>query len=371
MSKDVTLYVMKKDKKYYQQILLNLAFRSFRRKLRSKHKKKLRNRRLVGVNLETKKEENIENILKQRYHNYKHIKAPVYFSLTQNTEETLEFIGKMEECFKNKKKVFVDMSHVEFIANGAIVVMLSILVHFKANKIDFNGNFPKSSKARTNLKNSGFFKYINKDFLDQEIYSFENEICTHANKKANSELSDKIIKKASQYIWGEERRCTGVQRVFLELMQNTNNHASISKQGDKHWWATVNHSDEKKVCFSFIDFGVGIFESLANKKEDNKFFDAINKVKNVFNFTSNAELLKLLLQGEVHRTVTGKYYRGKGLPGIFEACKTNKISNLIIISNDALADFSNDKFISLKNKLSGTYVSWELNENNINIKDTL
>jgi hypothetical protein len=81
--------------------------------------------------------------------------------------------------------------------------------------------------------------------------------------------------------------------------------------------------------------------------------------------------LKLLLQGEVHRTVTGKYYRGKGLPGIFEACKTNKISNLIIISNDALADFSNDKFISLKNKLSGTYVSWELNENNINIKDTL
>jgi hypothetical protein len=261
---------------------------------------------------------------------------------------------------------------VNEIAHGAIVVLLSILVHFKTNKINFNGNFPKNPKAKNILKNSGFFKYLYEDFGEQETYSFENEICTHANKRANSELSDEIIKKASRFIWGEERRCTGVQRVFLELMQNTNNHASINVQGEKHWWATMNNSEnDKSVSFSFIDFGVGIFESLAKKKEDNKFFDAINKVKNVFNFKTNAELLRLLLNGEVHKTVTGKYYRGKGLPGIFEACKNNKISNLIIVSNDAFADYSNNAFISLNNKLSGTFVYWELNKDNINIKDTI
>lgn len=361
---------MKKKNEHWKQISKRLAQKSFMRKLRSRRKKKLKNKGLVGKKTETRREVNRGKNIKHQLSSYKQIKAPVNFSLTKNTEETLGFIGKIEDCFKHKKKVFVDLSHVEVIANGAIVVLLSILVHFKSNKIEFNGNFPKNIEARNVLKNSGFFKYLYKDIDAQEIYTFENEICTHANKKANSELSEKIIKKASQFIWGEERRCTGVQRVFLELMQNTNNHASINKQGEKHWWATVNHSKvDKKVCFSFIDFGVGIFESLANKKEDNKFFDAINKVRNAFNFTSNAELLKLLLHGEVHKTVTGKYYRGKGLPGIFEACTNNKISNLIIISNDAIADYSNNKFVSLNNKLSGTYVYWELNENNVNIKD--
>jgi hypothetical protein len=361
---------MEKQNKYWKQRSKRLAQKSFRRKLRSKQKRKSKNKSIIGVKSEQRKDVNRGKNIKRRLSNYKQIKAPINFSLTKNTEETLGFIGKIEDCFKHKKKVFVDLSHVEVIANGAIVVLLSILVHFKTNKIDFNGNFPKNSKAKNILKNSGFFKYLYTDINEQEVYTFENEICTHANKKANSELSEKLIKKASKYIWGEERRCTGVQRVFLELMQNTNNHASINKQGEKHWWATVNHSENnKKVCFSFIDFGVGIFESLANKREDNKFFDAINKVKNVFDFTSNAELLRLLLHGEVHKTVTGKYYRGKGLPGIFEACVNNKISNLIIISNDAIADYSNNKFISLKNKLSGTYIYWELNENNINIKD--
>ena len=361
---------MKNNKENWKLISKRLAQKSFKRKLRSKQKKKQRNRSFIGIQTKTRKELNRNRNAKHQFSNYTHIKAPTYFSLTKNTEETLEFISKIENCFKNRKKVFVDLSHVEVIANGAIVVLLSILVQFKSNKIEFNGNFPLNTEAKNVLKNSGFLKYLFKNIDEQDIYTFENEICTHANKKVNSELSENIIKKASMSIWGDERRCTGVQRVFLELMQNTNNHASIYKQGEKHWWATVNHSQvDNKVNFSFIDFGVGVFESLANKKEDNKFFDAYNKVKKVFSFTTNAQLLKLLVDGEVHKTVTGKYYRGKGLPGIFEACKNNKISNLIIISNDALADYSNNKFISLTNKLSGTYVYWELNENNVNIKD--
>ena len=361
---------MEKLNPYKKKIFKRLARKSFERKKRSKEKKRLRNSCFIGVSATEKKEINKSVQTRKDLSSYTHIKAPINFSLTQNTEETLKFIGKIENCFKRKQKVFVDLKNVENIANGAIVVLLSILVHFKSNKIDFNGNFPKNLKVREFLKDSGFFKYLYKDIDPQESYTFDNDICTHANKRVDSQLSEDIIKKASQFIWGEERRCTGVQRVFLELMQNTNNHASIVKQGEKHWWATVKHNeDDKKVGFSFIDFGVGIFESLANKKEDNKFYNAISKVKIAFSFTTNAELLKLLLHGDVHRTVTGKYYRGKGLPGIFEACKNNKISNLIIISNDAIADYSNNSYRKLNSSLSGTFIYWELNSNNVNISD--
>jgi hypothetical protein len=351
-----------------QKVVKRLADKSWRRNLKFKEKKRKKRIFFLSVNSIHKTEINKKVEFKRQLSQYKHIKAPVYFSLAHNTEETLKFIEKIETCFKNRQRVFVDLSKVEKLANGAIVVLLSILVNFKTHGIDFNGNFPDNNEARHALNNSGFFKYIYKNINQSESYSFENEICTHANKKVDSLLSEEIIQKASKHIWGEERRCTGLQRVFLELMQNTNNHASLEKQGDKHWWATISPSQtEKKVSFAFIDYGIGIFESLSNKPAENKFYDAINKLKNVFDFTTNAELLKLLLNGDVHKTVTGKYYRGKGLPGIFNACQTNKISNLIIISNDAIADYSQGIYRKLNGKFSGTFVYWELNENNINL----
>jgi hypothetical protein len=361
---------MKKRNKNKKWILQRLALKSFRRKMRSKSKKKQRNRQLLGVDKPQRKAKNIKkNIQQQQLAGYKQLKAPKTFSLTKNTEDTLSFIAQMEDCFEKKKKVFVNLEKVETIGQGAIVVMLSILVKFKANKIDFNGNFPKNKKAETNLKKSGFFKYLyDENITEQDVYSFENDICTHANKKVDSKLSDEIIKRASKFIWQEERRCTGLQRVFIELMQNTNNHASLTGTGEHHWWATVYYSkDDNKVCFAFIDYGVGILDSLNNKKEG-KFLGVIPKIKQLFNPNSNADLLKLLLTGEVHKTATGNYYRGKGLPGIYEACKNNKISNLVIISNDAIADYANDKYESLNNKLSGTFVYWELNSKNDNIK---
>lgn len=348
---------MRKNDSGRKKVIKRLAEKSFRRKLRSKYKKKLKNKQLLGVKKQQRKEKNIKQNLQQQFIDYKHIKAPVIFSLTQNTEASLAFIGKIEECFEKKKKVFVNLEKVEIIAHGAIVTLLSIMIKFKANKIRFNGNFPKNKKAEANLRKSGFFKYLyENDFEEQDEYYFENEICTHAKKKVDSLLSDEIIKKVSKFIWKEERRCTGLQRVFIELMQNTNNHASNTAKGEHHWWATTYYSKEdNKVCFAFIDYGVGILKSLESNKEGHKFFGVIPKIKQLFNPSTNAEILKLLLNGDVHKTATGQYYRGKGLPGVFDACKSNKISNLVIISNNAIADCTNNKYESLNNKLNGTF----------------
>jgi hypothetical protein len=361
---------MRKVDSYRKLFLIRHANKSFHRKLRSKHKKKRRNKQLLGLNKQQRKEKIIKHNIEQQFIDYKKIKAPTIFSLTQNPEESLSFIAKIEGCFEKRKKVFVNLEKVETIAHGAIVVMLSILVKFKESKIGFNDNFPKNKKAKTNLKKSGFFKYLfEKNFKEQDEYSFENEICTHAKKKVNSQLSNDIIKRASKFIWNEERRCTGLQRVFIELMQNTNNHASNTGKGEHHWWATTYYSKEdNKVCFAFIDYGVGILKSLESNKEGHKFFGIMPRLKQIFNPSTNADILKLLLNGEVHKTATGEYYRGKGLPGIFDACENNKISNLVIISNDAIADYAKNNYESLDNKLSGTFVYWELNANNVNIK---
>lgn len=343
------------------------ARRSFFRKLRSKEKKAIRNRGNLCITEEQRKEKNN----RKRFWDYERIKAPQNLSLIENCEETLKFIDRIRTCFNNKKKVFVVLKHIQNINHDAIVVLLANLVQFRAHKIDFNGDFPINKRARNIIEKSGFFSRLYDRFSVQDEYvliSPNNSIYTHAQKTVNPELTDKLIQHASEAIWGNKRRCIGVQRVFLELMQNTNNHASIGAEGEKHWWVSVNHcEEERKVSFSFIDFGVGVFNSLKEKPSGSKFYGVLDKLAKVFKSDNNADTLKAILNGELHRTATGKYFRGKGLPGIYDALKQNSMSNLFIITNDAFVDATNDLYKPLNNKLSGTFVYWEISEQNKNL----
>ncbi len=84
-----------------------------------------------------------------------------------------------------------------------------------------------------------------------------------------------------------------------------------------------------------------------------------------FKYGNNADLLNLILNGDLHRTVTGEHYRGKGLPGIAEAVKRNQISNLHIITNDVFGNVSKQDYRMLDSKITGTFIYWELNYDNV------
>jgi hypothetical protein len=361
---------MKRKSTVYWQIKMQkrLSRRSFLRKLRSKEKKKIKNRGNLHIKRKQRKENNNN---KKKFWDYERIKAPHNFSLIANCEETLGFIDRIRKCFSKRKKVFVVLKHVQNINYDAIVVLLANLVQFRSNKIEFNGDFPTNKNARSIIEKSGFFSKLYDRFSVQDKYELKtpnNSIYTHAQKTVNPELSDKLIQHASKTVWGNRRRCIGVQRVFLELMQNTNNHAAIGVEGEKHWWVSVNHCEkENKVSFSFIDFGVGVFNSLKGKQSGSKFFGILDRFKKVPKYSNNAEILKAILNGELHHTATSKYYRGKGLPGIYDALKQNSMSNLYIITNDAFVDVSNDLYKSLKKELMGTFIYWEINKQNKNL----
>ena len=352
-----------KKKKLQKRILRNHARKQERMRVRFKQNRKRRNKLLQGKNKE-------QCNLYKRFRNFKRVKAPMNFSLIENTNESLIFISKIESCLSAKKKVFVNLSDVEDIAHGAIVFLLSIMMKFKSLHIDFNGNFPKNKKANKKLVDSGFFQELYKDDVHfNTTYSLcSNKILTHANKIVDTKLSDSIVSEISTLIWGTKKRCTGVQRVFIELMQNTNNHASLVKNGEHHWWTTVEYSSqEKKAYFSFIDYGVGIIESLNNDTRG-KFYNWIPKIKKIFSLSNNSEMLMLLMKGEMHKTSTGKYYRGKGLPCLFKACEDNKISNVVVISNDAKVDYETQGSVKLEHSFKGTFVYWELNASNLNLE---
>jgi hypothetical protein len=314
-----------------------------------------------------------ENQFKKDNPGYIRVIAPEKFSFINNTDEVVKFIGSLKSLYESRSKVYVILENVIEIDHSAIVVLLSIMINFKAKNIAFNGNMPNDSSSYRIVKESGFFDNLYKKFEEKESYKipnkFLNGIHTHASKKVDSLLSSNIISSAAKSIWGEERRCQGVQRALIELMQNTNNHAEIGKSGEKHWWLSVNqHSSDKKVSFSFVDFGVGIFTNLQNKTSESKFFGWVDKIVSKFNISDNSDVLELILSGELHQTVTGKYYRGKGLPGIAEVLRRNQISNLHIITNDVFCCPSRNIYRTLDKSFAGTFVYWELGENNESCK---
>lgn len=359
---------MKKLSAKRKRVLSNIAKKSFRQNVRSRTKRRAKRRMLQGlskdeirrrVNFEIQKAQ-IERV----YHNYKHIEAPQCLSMIENPEGTLEFISSLERSLKKREKVFVVLKHVDKIASGAIIVLLSIMIKFKNQNVDFNGDHPKNNNARMALLNSGFFEHLYEKRGDYITIRGHKGIFTHANKTVDPELSDSLISMVSKMIWGESKRCPGVQRTYLELMQNTNNHASLNGPNEHHWYTTVTYNKEKnKANFSFIDYGVGIIESI-NKNEKGKFWNSLSKIFNILNPQNNGDFLRLLLDGSIHKTATGHSYRGKGLPGVYRAFLDNKISNLVIITNNAMADCQKKEFKTLSNKFVGTYIYWELNENN-------
>lgn len=360
---------MKKFDYSKQKVLFNHAAKEFKLKVRFRRTKTKKNRLLQGCSDEQRKAKKVNDY----FRDYKKIKAPEIFSFIENTEGTLGFIKSLECALNTKRKVFVNLKKVKSIAHGAIVVLLSIMTKFKLSKVDFNGNFPDSPEVKKILIESGFFSelYKNNVDIDSQIAVRKKQIFTHANKLVDAKLADEIISEISTLIWGEKRRCKGVQRIFIELMQNTNNHASLIQKGDHYWWTTVRYDKKlNKAYFSFIDYGIGIIESLKNDKKG-KFYNILPKIKNIFAPGNNAELLMLLLKGEIHNqknTSTNQYYRGKGLPCLFKACEDNKISNVVVITNDAKAEYANKQCCKLKNSFSGTFLHWELNVDNQNIK---
>ncbi len=257
------------------------------------------------------------------------------------------------------------MKQVKLIDYSAIIVLLSIIIRFKSHGIPFNGNFPNDSRVNGIFMDSGFFDFLIRDRIknrDRYDIGKTNVIHTHAWKNVDPTLGPVIMANVSERILGHKVIYKGLQRTLIELMQNSFNHAEPLKEGEKHWWLSVNIDPQRKIAsFSFIDYGVGVFESLSSKDEKSQWFNW-RKMISIFDPRDNSDILKLILDGKLHKTVTGQDYRGKGLPGIKEAMDRNLISKLYIITNNVFCNVSENIYLTLPNNFQGTFVYWEIND---------
>lgn len=298
---------------------------------------------------------------------YTNVFAPKNLSLIDNPTQVIDFINKLKRSYREKEKVFIDLSNVTDLGNDAIVILLSIMIKFKASKIEFNGNFPKSRDARDLLFQSKFFEHLNKPFKSSRGYNIGDtkSIHTHGNLIVDSELAGTILLGASKTILNKFSHPKGAYRVLQEIMHNTVSHAKGLKEKEaKHWWLSVDHDKTNKtVKFAFIDFGVGVFKSLIDTPSNSKWAKGVEHFKNLVNLDQNETFFQEIIEGKIHASVTGHPYRGKGIPGVKQSFTRNQIENLHIITNNVMYIGKTNSFIKLPTWLEGTFYYFELNKN--------
>lgn len=349
---------MRKPRKYKTlQNLKNLELRRWRRKLRSK-----RSHGRPSFAASTPKISTGPQPVKYS----RTVPAPAHFCIKENPEMVIEFINKLNEYLTKRKSCYIDLSAVTQLSPDAVVVLLSILGQFKRFGVPFNGNFPNNPDVKRQLIGLGFLETL---YDAPGIIRYDTstrDVIRKHGKVPHGKMAKELILQCTKNIWREPKRCQGVYRILMELMQNTHSHAIIGKEGVENWWISKNYDEYSNTeCFSFVDYGVGVFNSLEKKQPGTKFFGSLDRIRRSITEPSNHKVLQLILEGELHRTSTGHSYRGKGLPGIKTAMERNQISNLYIITNDVYANVAKKKFVPLHNSFSGTFIYWELNDNNV------
>lgn len=289
------------------------------------------------------------------------IKAPSVFSLVQNHDEMLFFIGLLKSAFARNNSVVIDMRDVNKVTSDGVIVMLSKLsdeAFVRGN--DFGGNQPRNRTAREGLQRSGFFEFVSTRSLVEP--SEHGRIRRKKSFQVESEIADELIRFATTKMFHAPQCRPGVYRVLVECMGNTHEHApggaeddALDRAGRESWWATVYvHETTNRASFTFVDNGVGIFRSVTVRK--------IRRLLGaVIGDSANPKLLEDILQGRIQfPSRTGKKNRGKGLRAIFRQFQAGTVKELVIIANDVFADVARGRYDLMKIPFAGTLLHWEI-----------
>jgi len=283
------------------------------------------------------------------------IKAPTNFSLINNTEETLAYFKAAHKKLKNKKRILFDISKITTLTTDAIAVQIAKI---KDPRFHFNtgilGNAPTDENLKKLFLQSGFYEYVrtrntkptnNKKLLIHEI----------TNNRVEPDKAKEAYLLGLRHTFKNEEIFEPLYNILIEIMQNTNNHAG-STRGKYDWWLHVyNHPESAKTSYTFLDLGVGIFDSLPVQSFKRDFLELLG-------LKSNLDLVPKLFAGEI-KSRTARPERGKGIPQVYECSQHKFFEKFILISNDIYANLKTNENRLIKNQFNGTLFYWELNNN--------
>lgn len=321
----------------------------------SKRQTKKWKRRKYNAKLQrTNKIRSIQRYKTKPYENYP---APSNFSFIDNTDEVLDYLNKCHDAFKSKDKVNFNIEDLEILTPDAISLLVASIndPKFTLNGL-FTGNAPKDKKLNKLFTASGFYNFVSSSMIVKQNQDIENNLLhKETDYKVRPVIAKNLCIKGLKHVVKELKPFEPLYEIIIEAMQNTNNHASAVKNDKTKWWAYVyNDPETGNSIYSFLDLGVGIFDSIVVKTYLQKQAQRIGMHHNV-------KYVKDLLDGKIQsRIELDNEIRGKGIPQIVNNAQLDCFKRFYIISNDVKIDVKNKVGIKLNNNFSGTFLYWEI-----------
>ncbi|MEA1848921.1 hypothetical protein U9K52_08365 [Chryseobacterium sp. MHB01] len=342
-----------------------IILKRFNRKLAFKTNRKVKRRLLNSLRSDLRKN---YSYLDRKLNTYNLLRVPNILSLNKDPYQFVDFIKKFEnlKSSNNKKPFFFDLLHVEELDFSGISLLIALRYKLKLYSIDFNGRNPKKQELCNLLGEYQFLEQMGIVPSYEDIHfslgKKNDKITIKGDSKVKPELGIEIADYVSNKLFGKAGLVNdGLQTMLLELMANTFKWSS-QPNGHNLWLLTMSFNKiEKRIEFQFIDFGIGVFESLKNSKVYEKWFGyALNILQ------SNSNIFKDMLNANsnVFKSSTGLYFRGKGIPSIKENYEKRFYDDVNILTNNIFVDLKNEKYINLADNFTGTLVNWTIDANN-------
>lgn len=323
-------------------------------KKRSPQFKKKRRNRLQERRLGIIREREFAN------RDYFPIIVPSNFSFIDNTDEMLQFIYNCQEALRINEKVECDLSKIDSLSSDAIALLAACTNDrtFLGKRGKIKGNAPKHADLQKTFIESGFYNHVNASKSLKGAHRKDNNLFhQESHFKVESDIAKKACLLGTRHVLGNERPFEDLFEMLVESMSNTNNHAS-NQQKDRQikWWLYTYNNPNGNTQYTFIDLGIGIFDSVPATK--------FKRVKKALGFSHNVDIVSDLLEGRIKsREEVDNDMRGKGIPQIASNSKNPMFKRAYIISNDVKINLKSGTAEKLEANFLGTLLFWELGQN--------
>lgn len=322
--------------------------RRMRRELKRRKKQRKRNKRvLTRPNVEKKR----RKIAKKRFVTKT---APKHFSFIDNTDDMLNYLLDCKRELHNYENILCDISNISELSSDAIAILAACINEdsFKGKYATIKGNAPTEKSLNQQFTESGFYKFVNPNNPLRNNQDKKRNLFHH---ESHYKVMPKVARDACQYISdGITEVTSDLYEMLIESMSNTNNHAAGKKvSGQTKWWLYTYNDPNGNIAYTFIDLGVGIFDSIP-----------FSIYKKFITRKSNKDLALDLLDGKIKSSEKiDNNMRGRGIPQIASNSTKQHFLRAYIISNNVKIDLKSHSATELKNDFFGTMLYWEVSCN--------
>jgi hypothetical protein len=287
------------------------------------------------------------------------IEAPKKFSLIENRNEVITYINSVFNKAKQGVFLQMNMGEVQYTDPLTVTLVISLMMDARIESRE-KLNYIEVRTPNENTEPARIFRECHFRETVMTHNADQNYFMSRTSSQVNQQFTSEIIKFAHSK--GIADANTILNPLLVEMFSNTNNHATPSDETIKIPWFISIMEENNRLCFSVIDLGVGIYESLrSNAALQNIPQKEYNVVTDMYSNDQSRYLSASIPKGVYSSTKLN--YRGKGLKEIYDkATSSTSCEKFVIISNKAMVDILDIGTVKQDSgeTFSGTAFYWEM-----------